>query len=417
MFWGRPPQPTRKYNLVLDIGTGLIKALLVFEEDRELHVAGKAFVKPKTDSIRGGLIYDLEAVSRACREAIDKVFAQAGVQVPSVIFGVSGQLVESVTTTVHYDRAHPEQPLSSAELKNIIYRIIERSNEKLRLALRDKFNDEHPDIELIHAAVVESQLDGYTIPNPVGFQGKRLSLTIFNAYIPLVYASVLQNLAKDLNLSIASIAAQPYGVSKIFADTPNRKEADNAIFIDIGHSATDLVVVKNGNVEGVQSFVVGGEDITRAIMKDQKISHTRAEEMKRDYVAGTLSTRQTAQVAEAIKPTVHLWRDGVRLSLAEFTDLKMLSPTIYLAGGGAALPEMKKTLHTKNWWVELPFTKNPKATVIHPDMLEEVVDETDSEWSEIDVPPLGLAKLTLDLTSKKDAVMEALHSIIRSIRQ
>lgn len=416
MFWGRDQKPVKRPNLILDLGTGSLKAMLVFEEDKELHVSGKSYIKAKTGSLRGGLIQDLPLVTLAASRAIEEVFAQSGTQVDSVIFGVGGQLVESVTTTVHYDRINPEQPLEAAELKNIIYRIIERSNEKLRSALKDKFNDEHPDIELIHAAVVDVQLDGYTIANPVGFQGKRLSLTIFNAYIPLVYASVLQNLAKNLGLSIKSIAAQPYGVSKIFLGLPDIAKTENAVFIDVGHSATDLIVVKNGQVEGFQSFIFGGEDITRAIMRELKLSHEKAESLKKDYARGQLSAKQSQQVADAIRESVTIWRDGIRLSLAEFSDLKMIGSQIYLTGGGAALPDMKKSLHTKAWWADLPFVKRPTIAIIHPDQIENVVDEIGLDWDESDIPPLGLAKLTIDAYAPDDSVTTTLQSITRSLK-
>ena len=65
--------------------------------------------------------------------------------------------------------------------------------------------------------MVDVQFDGYAVENPVGFQGKRLSLTVFNAYVPLVYVSVLQNLAQMLGLKLISIATQPYGLSKLLA--------------------------------------------------------------------------------------------------------------------------------------------------------------------------------------------------------
>ena len=62
-----------------------------------------------------------------------------------MVIGVGGQLVESVTTTIHYDRAHPEQVLDASELKNIIYKIQQRISERLRTVLREKFSDAHPD--------------------------------------------------------------------------------------------------------------------------------------------------------------------------------------------------------------------------------------------------------------------------------
>ena len=123
MVWGRKVKSGPQRQLILDLGTGTVKAVIVFVEDNEIHVTGRAYAKYPPKSMQGGVIIDLNGVAEACRLAIEAASVQADYQPQSVIFGVSGQLVESVTTTVHYDRAHPDQALDASELKNIIYKI------------------------------------------------------------------------------------------------------------------------------------------------------------------------------------------------------------------------------------------------------------------------------------------------------
>lgn len=412
--WGRKAKPEPHKQLILDLGTNTVKALIVFIEDNEIHVVGRAYVKYQPGLSQGGVITNLEGMTRACQEAIQTASAQAKTQPASVIFGVSGQLVESVTTTVHYDRANPEQALDSAELKNIIYKIQQRSSERLRTVLREKFEDSHPDVELIHAAVVDVQLDGYALHNPIGFQGKRLTLTIFNAYIPLVYASMLQGLAKQLNLQLTSIAAQPYGISKILAKVDH--VAYQGVFVDIGYSSTDVIVVKNGSVEGMQSFAFGGRAFTRAIRQAMKVSPERAEKIKLEHGLGQLNKKSADKVSEALMADAKIWLSGIELALREFSDLKLLPSRIYLTGGSAALPELRRTLLTKGWTEGLPFTNKPYPEVISPDVLDNVVDEVGLTWSPQDLPTLGLAKLLLDLTPEDDIVTNMLQSIIRSMK-
>jgi cell division protein FtsA len=415
MSWGRKPKSEPSKQLILDLGTETVKAVILFVEDNEVHIAGRAYVKYSPKSVQGGVIVDLSGTTVACRTAIEKASAQAGVTPKSVIVGVCGQLVESVTTTVHYDRAHPEEILESLELKNIIYKVQQRSSERLRNVLREKFSDAHPDVELIHAAVVDMQLDGYTLGNPIGFQGKRLTLTIFNAYIPLVYASMMQGLARQLDLQLVSVAAQPYGISKLLAKIDSTKEF-NGIFIDIGCANTDVVVVKNGSVEGMQSFALGGQAFSRALQKGLKVTPDRAEKIKLEHGLGKLNKQSAEKVSQILLADARVWLTGVELALKEFSDLKILPSRIYLTGGSAPLPELRRVLLTKDWAEALPFSSKPYPDVISADDVDNVVDDVGLDWDAQDLPTLGLTKLLLNLTSEDDAVTDMLQSIVRSMK-
>lgn len=415
MVWGRKAKPEPQKQLILDLGTETVKAVILFVEDNEIHIVGRAYIKYPPKSVQGGVIVDLAATAAACRKAIEVASAQAGSTPQSVIIGVCGQLVESVTTTVHYDRAHPEQILEAGELKNIIYKVQQRSSERLRNVLREKFSDSHPDVELIHAAVVEMQLDGYTLANPVGFQGKRLTLTIFNAYIPLVYASMMQGLARQLGLQLVSIAAQPYGVSKLLASPDNARDY-SGIFVDIGHANTDVVVVKNGSVEGMQSFALGGQAFSRALQKGLKVTPDRAEKIKSEHGLGKLNKQSADKVSQILLADARTWLTGVELALKEFSDLKILPARIYLTGGSATLPEVRRVLLTKDWAEALPFSSKPYPEVISADDVDYVADDVGVDWTAQDLPTLGLTKLLLNLTSEEDIVTDMLQSIVRSMK-
>lgn len=413
--WGRSKQPDHKYFIVLDIGTTKIVALIVYVENNEVCVAGRGIAKHLSDSMRGGMIIDLDGATKTAHEAIELAVAELGFTPRELIIGVNGQLVEGVTTTIHYDRVHPDHPLEHSELKNIIYKIQHRSEEKLRDSLREKFVDQHPDIELIHAAVVEAQLDGYVVENPVGFQGKRLSLTVFNAYLPLVYTSVLQSLAKNLGLNLVSLATQSYGLSKLLINSPEDQDLD-AIFIDIGGHASDVVIVKNGSVEGMQNFSLGGSSFTRSIKRGLKLTLEKAESLKKDYSSKTLDKKTNDKVHEAIEEDILLWRTGVEMALRELPDTKTLPSKIFLTGGGAPLPDLIPALQEKRWYQDLPFSTRPSVSLVDSDAVGLVVDEPGLEWGPDNIPPLGLAKLILELTPEDDVVATTLQTIVRAMR-
>ncbi|RLC37682.1 hypothetical protein DRH29_01130 [candidate division Kazan bacterium] len=417
MFWGRKKQADHEYILVLDIGTSFVKAVVCFIEDNQAHIVSHRRCKQTANSMRGGMIVNLPEVVKACRTAIDLATQDLDTEVTSAVLGINGQLIESVTTTVHYDRAHSNHPLEHSELKNIIYKIQQRSSEKLRSSLSEKFLEDHPDIELIHASVVDVQMDGYVVENPIGFQGKRLSLTIFNAYVPTVYMGILQNLAQELNLNILAVAAQPYGLSKLFVNNDLRSDNPEGIFIDIGGGTTDLVVLKNGGMEGIQSFALGGDAFTRNLKKVLGGSLEKAEKIKIDYANDLLDKRSTKKISESLMADARIWLSGVEIALKEFHELKILPSKIYLTGGSAPLPELRRVLLTKDWSKQLPFSKKPYPYVIKVDEVSEIVNESKTELCPSDIPSLGLTKLNLNLTSEDDVVTNTLQNIIKSMQE
>ena len=416
MFWGRKSKTQADHLLVLDIGSTDIKAAVFDVEDNIAHIVAISRIAQEPGSMRGGMIVNLPSVTATCDEAIAHALGESDISISSMILGVNGQLVETVTTTVHYDRAHPEHPLEHGELKNIIYKIQQRSSDKLKTSLREKFADDHPDIQLIHAGVVDVQLDGYVVENPVGFQGKRLTLTIFNAYIPLVHLSILQNLAQQLRLNILSVATEPYGLSKVFVEPQASTEEQNGIFIDIGGGTTDVVIVKNGSVEGIQSFAFGGESFTRHLARVLNKPFDKAEKMKLDYVNSRGDKRGYKKISEALMDASQIWLDGVMAALGEFHDMKILPSRIYLTGGSAPLPELRRVLLTKQWSEQLPFSRKPYPAVLKPDDLKNVVNETGEDWTPQDIPLLALTKLALELTSPDDVVTNTLQSITRTMQ-
>ena len=52
------------------------------------------------------------------------------------------------------------------------------------------------DVRLVHAAVAGAAIDGYAVTNPVGFQGRHLRVSVFNAYAPLVHLGALESVVE-----------------------------------------------------------------------------------------------------------------------------------------------------------------------------------------------------------------------------
>ncbi len=257
------------------------------------------------------------------------------------------------------------------ELRKIIDRVQFRAFERAREQLTWETGSKELEVKLVNTAVVDVQIDGYRVTNPIGFQGRDVSIQIFNAFAPMVHLGALQTIAQDLDLNLVSIAAEPFAVAKSVGGQDSGEFS--AIFIDIGGGTTDIALVNNGGVEGTKMFAIGGRAFTKRIAQVANTSFEKAEEMKLAYSAGKLEGKAKAAVEEAVNADIKVWLSGVELSLGEFDRVDHLPAKILLCGGGTGLPQIMTALKGSEWYKALPFARRPVVSHISPDEVNRVM--------------------------------------------
>jgi len=398
----------------LDIGTEFVKAL-VFKvgEGGKAHVVGWGRQRQRLGDMQGGTVTDIGGVVENCAKALDAAEEMAGAIAESCIIGIAGELVKGTTTTVHYERLNPKIKIDYNELKNIVNKIQLRVFEEARKQLAWETGHEELDVKLVNASVVDVKIDGYRVTNPIGFQGKEVTVGVFNAFAPMVQLGALQSVAADLDLDLITIAAEPYAVAR----SMGVQEAGefNAIFIDIGGGTTDIAVVTNGGVEGTRMFAIGGRSFTKRLANTLNVPFGRAEEIKLAYAEDILKEKSKKIVRDALYADANVWRSGVELSLSEFSDLDLLPPRILLCGGGSALPEIKEVLSEAGWYKDLPFSKKPTVHFINPKDVVNIVDETGKIKDQQDITPMGLANLIVEM-GEEDVLPNLMRKITKTLQ-
>lgn len=399
--------------LSLDIGTHMVKALVFRVEEYGDHgvVVGVGKEKQSLGDMQSGAVSDIEGVVRACEKAMNQAAEMSGETPDQVILGIAGELVKGKTTTVRYERLKPKSKIDLTELKNIIQKVQWKAFDKVRKQLSWETGLPEIDVKLINAAVVDVHIDGYRVTNPIGFQGKDVTISVFNAYAPLVHLGALQTIADDLDLDLLSIAAEPYAVARCLGIEDSSEFS--GIFVDIGGGTTDIAVVRNGGLEGTKMFALGGRAFTKRLADQLQTSFEEAEKIKIDYSNNRLPQALQKRVKDALDMDCKVWLSGVELSLEEFAEDDLLPTKILLCGGGSALPGIKTALLSERWAAELPFAKKPNVRFITPKEVRNIKDETGKLNSSQDVTPMGLANLALDLTGEEDVLSGSLRRAVK----
>jgi cell division protein FtsA len=415
-------EPAPRYLVSLDIGTEFVKALIgqVIMDPASgaastVEVIGVGRQRQRLTDMQSGAVTDITGVVENCDSALRLAEKMSGVlasQLPTVI-GIAGELVKGASTVVRYKRAEPSDPINMPELRKILDRVQYRAFERAREQLTWETGYKELEVKLVNTAIVDVQIDGYRVTNPIGFQGKDVSIQLFNAFAPMVHLGALQSVAQDLDLNLVNIAAEPFAVAKSVGGQDSGEFS--AIFIDIGGGTTDIALVNNGGVEGTKMFAIGGRSFTKRIAQVTNTSFEKAEEMKIAYSTGKLGVKAKKMVEDAVTADVQVWLSGVELSLAEFDRVDHLPAKILLCGGGTGLPQIADALRSSKWYKNLPFARKPVVNHISPNEVNRVIDKTGKLTSYADITPMGLANLGLDQVGGETTTDTLVRKLARAI--
>jgi len=217
-FWRRIWQRDQGEELsactALDIGTEFAKAL-VFEVDEESHgtVRGVGRKRQGLSHMQSGTVADIGAVVDNCAVALQEAEEMAGFRPTQVVIGIAGELVKGFTTTHSQERKRPDQPISEGELQKLIDGVQREALREAERSITWETGLPQVDVRLVHAAVTGASIDGYPLTNPVGFQGRHVQISIFNAFAPLVHLGALQSVAQQLERRVTFRRAMKKAVS------------------------------------------------------------------------------------------------------------------------------------------------------------------------------------------------------------
>ncbi len=413
-IWGREGESALAACTALDIGTEFAKALVF-----EIGAGGTGVVRgvgrkrQGLSHMQSGTVTDINAVVDNCSVALQEAEEMAGFRPTQCVIGIAGELVKGFTTTRTLDRKRADVAITETELQKLIQGVQREALREAERAITWETGLPQVDVRLVHAAVTGAQIDGYPVTNPVGFKGRHVKMSIFNAFAPLVHLGALQSVAAQLDLELLEIVAEPYAVARVLSS--EQVQQAGALFVDVGGGTTDVALVRHGGIEGTRMFALGGRAFTKSIADRLDLPFPRAEEIKIDYSRG-LVVPHRSEVSGVIADDVAIWAAGVELVLEELAGGDLLPGRVYLCGGGSHLPEIGSTLSDDKFWKRLPFGRPPEIAVMAPDQVERIHDETGLLVDPQDVTPMGLAYQAIELQTNEDPLDGALRRVLRAMK-
>ena len=399
---GKQAEDDDQLIVALDIGTEFVKALIGRVSSTGLEIIGVGRVHQELTDMQAGAIADIASVVSNCDEALTQAEEQAGVSTNTAVIGIAGELVKGITTTVRVKRKNPERELDMKEIERIIAVVQDRAQQRASKQLAWELGGKDVEIRLVNSALVHIEIDGYPVTSPVGFKGKEVVVQLYTAFAPMIHIGALERTAKELNLDLVAVAAEPFAESRaVIGDDANASMS--AILMDVGGGTTDIAIINDGGVQGTKMFGIGGRAYTRSLERDLGISFVQAEEIKLGLSEHKVPESKVPIVEQSLQKTLNVWTSGVELALAEFTALDHLPRRIYLCGGGSSLDMLMRQLESSNWYTELPFTRKPVVQHIKPGNVVGIKDTTNTITDHTFITAMGLLRVGLDTLQQESS--------------
>ncbi len=151
----------------------------------------------------------------------------------------------------------------------------------------------------------------------------------------------LQNY-EAVGLKVDGVTLSPVAVfNALVYDQEVEAGGDGMVFVDIGSTSTDVVVVWEGAI-WIRTLQIGGNDFTEALVKAFKLSFPKAEKLKREAA----TSKYARQIFQAMRPVFADLVQELQRSLGYFQSLKRNARLAKMIGVGSTfrLPGLTKFL-------------------------------------------------------------------------
>lgn len=385
---------------VLDIGTEFVKALVVKREDDKGIIIGSSRIRQQLTDMQGGAVADIQSVIDNCDRALTEAEDMCEVVPGQAVLGIAGEQVRGFSTTMSMPRPQPQTRITQADLAGALQAVQRRALKEAVRQMSHELGVAEVNVKLVHSTVTTVRIDGYVISNPIDFTGNVVEITVFNTFAPLHHIGALQTVAQELDLEVVATVAEPYALARGCAteDTDER----GAIFVDVGGGTTDVALVRNGGIEATRMFALGGRSFTKRLAGELQITMGEAERYKVSHGEGHLAAEQGALARQALTPTAEVLAQAVALTLDDLAHGQPLPTSVFLAGGGANLPEVAEQLGALDWTSDLPMERAPSVRVLGPEDVTGIFDSTGLMVGTQDVTPMCLAHHAVSLEDESD---------------
>jgi len=249
----------------IDIGSAKIATIVGVKstESQEPRIIG--FHSSPSKGVKKGLIVDIDEITMAVEESVEKTERMAGQKINQVFISVGGPHISSINSHGVVAISNPQSEIVDDDVNRAIEaaRAISISNTR----------------QVIEVIPREYVVDGQAgIKNPIGMTGIRLEV---DTHIITASHTNLKNLNRCLSeLGLNNAGFIFAGLASAEAVLTDTEKELGVVLVDIGGGKTDICLYVEGALSYSSSIPVGAKHITNDIAVGLRVSLQSAEKIK-----------------------------------------------------------------------------------------------------------------------------------------
>jgi cell division protein FtsA len=277
-----------------------------------------------TQGVRHGYVVDSKLATNSVKRAILEAEKTSGIKIKRALVSVGG-------VTLRGDMGSGETIVSKAdgEVTHLdISRALEDAEENLNLSNK----------KVIQVFPLFFKLDGKEIlGRPEGMRGTKLETKTLFVTCSNQHLEDLLEVISEAGIRPVDVIPNPSAGSRITLS--DKQKIVGSALVNIGAETVSVAVFENGSLASLQSFSIGGNDVTNDIALGLKISLEEAESLKLGSVLENYSEKKLKEIIEA------RMFDIFELIENHFKKIKrneLLPAGIVFIGGGANVSQIEE---------------------------------------------------------------------------
>lgn len=282
-----------------------------------------------TQGLRHGYIVNETLAANSIRTAVILAEKTSGIKIKRAFVSLSGTTLRGEMSSGGTIVSKADGEVTSLDIN----KALQDCEENLSLGNK----------KIIHMYPASFRLDGKEVLGRLeGMRGTKLEAKALFVTYSIVHLEDLLGVIAEAGVETIDVIASPIAESSIALS--ERQKIVGVALVDIGAEKTSLSVFENGSLISIQTFSIGGTDITNDIALGFKIPLEKAENLKLGNTEEEFSKKKLDEIIEARLCDIF---ESIENNLKKIKRSELLPAGIIFVGGGAntaGLGELSKSI-------------------------------------------------------------------------
>lgn len=256
------------------------------------------------------------------------------------------------------ERKNAELRIDEKEKEALLTEIFSKVRLKLAQGVQDASGILAADIRVHKLEVLAYEIDGYEVPDILGFPGTRVNARLLAVFTLVKHLPMVDTVYERFSSLPSRVVHWTEALEEF-----SRVRGKDALYIDAGDASCRVALTSHGHVVFADEIPRGGKDFTLYLQDTLALGENTARDFKERYTAGDFSFQLREGVKKGFRTLAEdLVRNVCRsLRLVSAT----LPPSVLLFGGTSKLPEVQEAFQNRIF-EDLPFHEKPSVSLLLP---------------------------------------------------